>query len=246
MVDSPTTVRASVVAVAALVVVVARGGRASAHPDDYIDETFVYQTVEKHEAEVEAWTEARVARDDRVAGWYTGALEYGLTERWMADIAVQALNDPALHFGRLRLETRYRFADEGAWPVDLATSLEYEAECDRMTGELEQSLTPRLVISKDVISSVNTTLNLDLPVRLDQGGSVSFAYALGIRYPARGRFRVGAEVRHDVRARIATVFPQLWLLPSRRVALVAKLGLGIGLTDAADPWVARLSFELEL
>ena len=244
--DGRTAFRAGVVGVAALAAVFGRSRYASAHPDDYIDETFVYQTVERHEAEVESWVEAREARDDSVAGWYTAALEYGLTERWMADVAFQAVNDPALHFGRLRVETRYRFAEEGTWPVDLATSLEYEAEHDATTGELEQSVTPRLVISKDIISSVNTTLNLDLPVRIDQGGTVSFAYALGVRYPARGRFRIGAEVRHDVRARIATVFPQLWLLPSHRVGLVVKVGLGVGLTQAADPWVARLSFELEL
>jgi len=211
-----------------------------------IDETFVYQTVEPHELELEAWAEARETSDDSVTGWYTAAVEYGLTERWMADVAAQAFDDGGFHFGRLRLETRYRFADEGAWPVDLAISLEYEVERDAATGDLEQSVTPRLVIAKDVIPALNTTLNLDVPVRLDGGASATLAYAIGVRYPARARFRVGAEFRHDVRDRAATIFPQVWILPSSRVNLVAKLGLGIGLTSAADPWVVRLSFELEL
>lgn len=218
---------------------------AGAHPDDYINETFVYQTVEPHELELEQWFELRANPSGDHTGWYTSALEYGITERWMADIAAQGLDDGSVHFGRLRLETRYRFADEGTWPVDVATSLEYEVEREPMTGGLEQALTPRLVLSKDVIPSVNTTVNLDLPIRLDDG-SVSFAYAVGVRYPARARFRVGAEARHDVREHKAQLFPQVWIVPVARWPLVAKLGVSIGLTSASDPWVARIAFELEL
>src|SRR5512138_371407 len=94
---------------------------ASAHRDDYIDETFVYMTLGRGELEIEAWGEARRGQDHATVGWYTGAFEYGVTSRWMVDAAAQAVQDNGTaQFGRLRLETRVRFADEGRWPVDVA------------------------------------------------------------------------------------------------------------------------------
>jgi hypothetical protein len=98
---------------------------ARAHRDDYLDETFVYVTLGRHEFEVETWAEARRGTDHRTVGWYTGAFEYGVSSHWMVDAAAQALHKgDGFQFGRLRLESRARFAEEGRWPVDVAASTE--------------------------------------------------------------------------------------------------------------------------
>lgn len=220
--------------------------RALAHRDDYIDETFVYQTLEALEVEPELWAEVWLGRGREPLGVYTGALEFGITDRWMADAALQWVHEAGgVALGRIRLETRYRFAEEGAWPVDVATSLEYEREGAAFTGaEVEHTLTPRLVLSRDVVPKLNTTLNLDLPVRLSGEREVSFAYALGLRYPDAGFVRAGVELKHDVLERRARVMPQVWFALPAETTL--KLGLGVGLTHNEPLFTGRVALEVEL
>ena len=134
--------------------------QAWAHRDDYIDETFVYQTLGSQEREIEGWAEIHAGHDRHPRAWYTGAFEYGVTKRWTVDGAAQWVHDTAgLGLGRFRSETPYRFAEEGQGPLDFAVSLEYEAETRRATkGETEHVLTPRLVVSRDLVPAFNTTL----------------------------------------------------------------------------------------
>ncbi len=221
---------------------------ASAHPDDYIDETFVFQTVDRGDTELEGWVEVQQARTgDDPRAVYTLAAERGFTAHMMADLAAQIVHDAdGAAFGRFRAEGRLRFAEEGDWPVDLALSAEYELETTRISGEdaAEHVVTPRLVLSRDLVPRFNTTLNLDLPVRIAPDARVSFAYRVGVRYPAQAIVRVGAEFRHEVRNRVAEVFPQVWFQPRENLAI--KLGIGIGVTDAAERFTARLAVELEI
>src|SRR5262245_30410767 len=115
--------------------VLLRPGLAAAHRDDYIDETFVYMTLERHEFELEVWGEARVAPTHDTQGWYTLAFESGVTSRWTLDGAAQVIQrSGGADLGRFRSETRYRFAEEGRWPLDLAASAEYELETRSVTG----------------------------------------------------------------------------------------------------------------
>jgi hypothetical protein len=233
-------------ALATLAVLLLAPSVAQAHRDDYLDETFVYVTLGRGEFELEAWAEARRGTDHRTTGWNTGAFEYGISSHWMADGAAQVLDRAeGLQFGRLRLETRARFAEEGRWPVDVATSAEYEHETRASTGEgSEDVLTPRLVLSRDVSRDLNTTLNLDFPIRLSGEREITFAYALGIRYPAETVVRVGTELKGNPSEHTATVFPQVWFALPKELTL--KLGTGIGLTSRTDHWVARAVAEIEL
>ena len=241
---SRTTTRWGVLFLALLVVPVFPAP-ARAHRDDYIDETFVYQTLKKGEFELELWCEARSRRQGGAVGWYTMAFESGITSRWTLDGATQFLGQGGgLEFGRLRVESRYRFAREGEWPLDLATSAEYELESDAATGaETEHTLTPRLVISRDVLRELNTTLNLDLPIPLWEPRSATFAYAVGVRYPAERFLRSGLEFKGEPSRHTATLFPQVWFAFPREMTL--KVGTGIGLTGETDRFVGRVVFEAE-
>src|SRR5204863_8451698 len=133
--------------------------KAWAHRDDYIDETFVYTTLARSEFELEIWGESRGGEGRSTSRWFTGACEYGITSRWTNDGAGQWVRDhDPLHFGRLRLETRFRFSEEGRLPVDLAASAEYERERQALTADYEETLTPRIVVSRDLLTRFNTTL----------------------------------------------------------------------------------------
>jgi hypothetical protein len=221
---------------------------AVAHPDDYIDETFVFQTIDEGETELEGWVEGQQSKAGAdLRAVYTLAVEHGFTRHAMADLAAQLVHDgDGVAFGRFRAESRLRFAEEGEWPVDVALSAEYELETTRISHEdaTEQVITPRLVLSRDVVPRFNTTLNVDLPIRIAPDAGLSFAYRVGVRYPAQAIVRVGAELRHEVRDHAAEVFPQIWFQPRRDLAI--KLGIGIGLTDAAERFTARLAVELEI
>jgi hypothetical protein len=129
--------------------------------------------------------------------------------------------------------------------VDVAASAEYEHETRASTGvEREDILTPRLVLSRDISRDLNTTLNFDFPVGLSGERDVTFAYALGVRYPAETAVRVGTELKGDPSEHTATVFPQVWFaLPNE---LTLKFGTGIGLTSRTDQWVVRAVAEIEL
>jgi len=219
--------------------------RTWAHRDDYIDETFVYQTLGAGEREVELWAEVHAGQDEHPRDWYTGAFEYGITSHWTLDGAAQWVhNSDGIGFGRFRSETRYRFAEEGRNPLDLAASLEYEVETHRARGdEAEHVLTPRLVISRDIFPALNTTLNLDLPVTFSPGGGVQFRYALGVRYPAEGLLRGGAEFKQAPGNGSAVLFPQIWFALPREITF--KAGLGLGLASQDDPLVGRAVLESE-
>ena len=215
----------------------------SAHRDDYIDETFVYQTVEKGEFELEAWAEVHHPSTGSNAAWFTGAIEYGLNSRWMADMSLQWTHGEApTSLGRLRVESRYRFSEEGRKFLDTAVSAEYE-QLRLGPGLFAREWTARLILSKDIIPKLNTTLNLDFPYEVSMG-ELEFSYALGVRYPAESPFRIGSELRHFPSDHAATLFPQLWIVPREWLAI--KLGAAFGLTDQSEPWLARLALETEI
>ena len=127
--------------------------------------------------------------------------------------------------------------------MDLAASAEYERERSASTGDYEQTLTPRIVVSRDVVTRFNTTINLDFPITLPGGNDLSFAWALGARYPDEGFARYGVELKQHASEHQAVAFPQIWFALPREMTL--KLGVGIGLNPQTDPVVGRAVFEAE-
>ena len=62
------------------------------------------------------------------------------------------------HFDSSRLETRYRFFDEGMLPIDIAASGEINSNRDE-TGHQIVGIEPRLILSKQ-LGKLNMTFNL--------------------------------------------------------------------------------------
>lgn len=189
---------------------------AQAHKDDYLNETFVFQTLDRHEAELEYWFDYH-DMTGAGAGHYQHTLstEYGITDCWMADVALNFSNlreAQSYELSRWRAETRRRFGEEGSRTPDLAVSLELEGE--RGDDRWDYQITPRLVLSHDFKEQLNTTVNLFLGVGLNSGSDVAPGYNLGIRYPGEGVFRVGGEIIQIFDGRTnSLLIPQVWILP---------------------------------
>ncbi len=216
---------------------------ASAHRDDYINETFVFQTLAKGEFEPEYTLDFHKARSGPDFFLNSLAFEYGITNRWMIDGigTLQTTTGAQNNFHRSRVETRYRFGEEGDHRADLALSLEYEFENET---EKEHFLNPRIVLSKDILPQLNTTLNLFSQLRIADSFQARVGYAFAVRYPAEAFLRYGIEIQglHPGPNELLIV-PQIWL--SFPHEMTWKLGSGIYAISAGERFFFRSTFEVE-
>lgn len=232
---------------------------ALAHRDDYLNETFVFQTLAAREFEPELWLDYAPGTDDRPRFTaYALAFEYGMTEHWMVD-GFAGWIDPAgedLSLQRLRAETRVRFGEEGDRLVDVAASfeVEYEKEKELLARdssaqpevEKDLSLTSRLVLSRDLPHELNVTLNLDLTRELREGRADRWTpgFALAARYPREAFLRYGLELRQDFgEERESLLVPQVWFSFPHEATL--KLGAGIDLDGSRRQHFLRMVYEME-
>lgn len=213
---------------------------ASAHREDYIDETLVFQTLEEHALEPEYWFDV----GHRPEGDFTRhnvALEFGITDHFMIDgrATVDNADNAKTNFDSARLETRFRFTEEGDWPVDVAFSGEVNTR--RLeSGQYQYGLEPRLVLSKD-FAKMNFTLNVaeELPVNR---GAPSVELASGVRYDATKLLRFASELKYDVHERSAAIIPQVTLAFPHEITF--KVGYSKGFDRNREDFV-RFVIEVE-
>jgi len=213
----------------------------SAHRDDFINETLVYLTLSQGELEAEYWFDdgsSSEPQGDFVR--HNVAVERGVTGHWMVDGRVTAIERGTMAFDSARLESRYRFADEGTFPVDLAVSFEVNTEREP-DGSRGVGVEPRLILSRDFGETLNLTGNLAEEVPVD-GGPSAFLVAFGSRFNWTRLVRVGSEVQYNVDERSGAVIPQVWLAFPHEITL--KAGYSIGLDRAPDDF-ARIALEVE-
>jgi len=217
---------------------------ARAHKDDYIDETLVYLTLGRGETEPEYWLDYGRRTDESINFFrHNFALEYGITDHWMIDTRVTARNDLGNGFGfdSARMETRYRFFDEGTLPVDIAVSAEVNTEPEEVGGPQQLGLEPRLILSKD-FKELNLTLNL-ADEYVPRSGRTSFNCSFGVRENLSNWLRVGSELKYDFDSHEGSVIPQIWLVFPRDVTL--KFGFSAGFDQEKENF-ARVAIEMEL
>ena len=198
---------------------------AYAHREDYADETLVFLTLRRHEVEPEYWLDfGRRAGADFMR--HSVAVEYGFTDHWMVDsrISFSGAKGQSLGFESWRLETRYRFLEEGTLPVDVAVSGEVNAEHAEQEGRTWGE-EPRLILSKD-IERLNLTLNLAEEIGLNSDER-SFNPSFGIRYDPTKLLRFGAEVRYFSNRQSGAVIPQIALKLPHDVTLKFAFSYGV-------------------
>lgn len=201
-----------------------------AHREDFVGETLVFLTLERHALEPEAFIDW--SQDER---FYNAAVEYGVTDHFMVDGRVTSTGNGSIDAARV--ETRYRFGEEGTWPVDTAVS--FEANVERENGEDHYGIEPRLILSKDV-DRFNFTVNVadEIPTN---GGAPALQIAGGARFDATELLRVGSELRWDEHDHSGTVVPQVWFVLPHETTL--RLGYFAGFRGA--PHFVRFGIELE-
>jgi hypothetical protein len=181
---------------------------AFAHREDYIDETLVFATLGRGEIESQYWFDVGSEDSNRFTRHHI-ALEYGLTDHWMIDGRVSGLDEDGFHLDSSRLETRYRFFNEGTLPIDIAVSGELNTDRDEQ-GHQIVGIEPRLILSKD-FGKLNLTTNLaeEFPFTRHRP---SLELRGGWQYDATKFFRFGAELRYDTEERSVAVILQIWFV----------------------------------
>lgn len=216
---------------------------AHAHRDDYLDETIVYLTLEEAEVEAEYWFDyGRDREESNHFSRHNTAIEWGITDHWMVDgrSTIKTTSDGATTLDGGRIETRYRFSEENARPVDVALSA--EANWERSdTGSLDPGIEPRLVLSKDIGEKLNLTLNLSEEIPL-HAGPAAFLVAAGMRYNWTELVRIGSEWHQDTQDDAGSLVPQIWFALSRGVTV--KVGYSTGLENNREDF-GRVALEAE-
>lgn len=212
---------------------------ASAHRDDYLNETVVYLTLERSELEAEYWLD-RAWLPTAEFNRHNAAVEWGITDHWMADARVTAISDGGTNFDSARVESRYRFSNEGVRPVDVAVSLELNTEREP-NGSRPVGIEPRLILSRDVGQKLNFTANLSEEIPLDSG-TPAFLAALGTRFNWTDMVRVGSEFQYNFAEHTGSVIPQVWLAFGQDVTI--KVGYSVGIDREPEDF-ARVALEVE-
>jgi len=216
--------------------------------------TYEYATVPEGQTALELWhTEERQSWDATSPQRFEQILEieHGLTERWdaalyttFAQTAGDATTSEALHLQDVRLETRYRFADRGEWPVDTLVYLELSKDFGHSLYEIEG----KVVGARD-FDRVTVAANLIGEIQLGRNAAESepeLAWAAGATYELDPKVRLGAETWGNLEegATSAYVGPVLALAPPGKLWLTFTAGFG--LTDAAAAFTGRAILGIDL
>lgn len=217
------------------------GSEADAHKDDYLDETFVYETVSAGTFLPEFRIKySGPSRDSTQPGFRTYApfIEYGITDYTMIEGRL-AWGTPAGEgeFAGGFLQLRHRFGQEGVYIVDPAVVIEYDSERD--AGRLGHFFTPILILSKD-IGELNVTANLIFRQQFTPESDFEFQSAMGLRYPRHG-VRLSLEWKNlDARQRYVLSGVQFPVAD-----LSIKAGAGTGVNPESPRFLAIILLEVE-
>jgi hypothetical protein len=163
---------------------------------------YPYFTQPKGGREVEVWTSLETGNLDRFAATTliqeNVELEYGITDHW--DVSFYTIfQQPPLGSFQLTaftLETRYRLAERGQWPVDTELYFEVERPTEwRAPWEAEG----KLILQKG-FGHFFAQLNLIAEFKLHDGPLYGYFFGAdgGFGYQVTPGFRVGVEYLADL------------------------------------------------
>ena len=232
-----------------LVLIVAMTSTASADRRLFTS-TREYSTVPEGNTTINLWhTESR----DGDAEAFTGIveLEHGLTEHWDAalfTVFTQVAGDPAvaqpLLLQEMRVQSRYRFADRGEFPVDMMLLAEVakqfgdSAYAARGSGIVARSV-DKVTVALNVIAGVD--FGADVP-----DSALELGFAAGATYELHPKANLGVETFGSVddEAVAASIGPALAVAPSSNFWFTLTAGFAV--TDEAPAVSGRLILGIEL
>lgn len=216
--------------------------------------TYEYSTVPEGKTALELWsTQGRRTWDSSSPQFYEQILEveHGLTDHWdiayytvLSEVAGDAMTSEPLHLDEVKLETRYRLADRGEWPVDVLLYL----ELSKHFGESHYGIEGKVIVARD-FDKLTVAANAISEVVVGNDAAETepeLAVAVGATYEVHPKLRLGAET-WGARAEgmnVLSAGPAINVAPSGN--LWVTLTAGFGLTDAADKFSARAIVGIEL
>jgi len=218
-----------------------------AHREDYLNKTFVYQTVEPKELELEYWAQygSALTSPVRFVEWQqTGVVEFGFTGHWMIEGSTTFRRAPGgrFHYLITKVESRFRLFEEGDKILDPAFSVEYSHSNEN--GKAEHIIEPTFVLSKD-FSRLNVTLDFSLAKALNTDEKVEAGYALASRYDFHRLLRIGLEAQGEFCLNSPHyIIPQVHLLLPHNIT--PKLGVGIRHSGLGEKLFIKFIMEVGL
>jgi hypothetical protein len=222
--------------------------------------TYEYKTVPQGQTAIELWhTQTRSMWDSSDAGAGTALeqileIEHGLTDHWDAALYTVftqlASDDPMIasqpfSFHELKLETRYRFADRGEWPVDLLVYGEVAKEFGAGVYEVET----KAIFARDfdlVTAAVNLISEVEFGPDVPET-EVELGWAAGITYELHPKLNIGVETYGVVEVEesevLAAVGPAISVAPSSNLWVTVTTAFGF---DEAPAFSARMILGIEL
>jgi hypothetical protein len=209
--------------------------------------TYEYQTMPKGGLDLEIWNIQSHPDISSSAQSFTWKLEteYGITDHW--DIALYQVfsqgSATPLTYDSTSLETRYRFAERGEWPVDVLAYFEVDKFFDANDWELEW----KVILARD-IGRLTLALNLIAEDSIVDGDHFFVpGFAAGASFEIVPALKVGAEIfgerseDHNVRAWAG---PAISWAPSPK--LWVTVGADFGLTSYSDDLRATIILGISL
>ena len=203
---------------------------------------YEFQTQPQGNLELELWNDVEAPRSAFTDSTIVTRveLEYGITDRWDAALyhvfaqgGPQAEPQP-FHFDSWRLESRYRLAEKGEWPVDVMIYGELERPADfNEPFEVEE----KLILEKDFgrFALIANLVGEQHLLRADLGRT--WEVDLGARYELMPQLRAAVEfwTTHEYVGQ--DVSRNYYLGPSISVAtqrVWVQFGIGFGLDASQD------------
>jgi len=218
--------------------------------------TYEYKTVPQGHTALEFWyTEDRATWDSDTPQALEQILEieHGLTDHWDAalyTVFTQIASDvpgeaQPYQFHELKLETRYRFADRGEWPVDVLAYGELAKEFGESVYEIEA----KGIFARDF---ENLTVALNVIAEIETGKDVpetelELGWATGVSYELNPKFSLGVETYGTFEPEEGEVLPAIGpviaVAPSSNLWATFTAGFGF---DEAPAFSARFILGVEL
>jgi hypothetical protein len=220
--------------------------------------TYEYSTVPEGRTAVELWhSQTRATSESTSPQLYQGILEleHGLTDHWdmafytvLEQIAAGPMSSESLHLAEAKLETRYRLADRGEWPVDTMLYLELAKEFGESLYEVEGK-----VIGARDFDDLTVAANAIVEIKVGKDAMETepeVGWAVGATYQAHPKVRVGAESWGMVEEGevYASVGPAVSLSPSSNFWTAITVGFGLAEADGINQgfFSARAIMGIEL
>jgi hypothetical protein len=248
--------------VAGLMIVMISARSASADRHSFAN-TYEYATLPEGDVELEFYNTQQSTTFDTASPtsfeWKVEA-EYGITDHWSISLYQVFSGSEGgsaaepLHYDATSVETRYRLAQRGEWPVDVMLY----GELEKPFGLAGVTSEAKLILARD-FGKVTVAANLILEVEASEKVSgvdttVEYEaepeYAVGATYELDPRWKIGAESWGQLEAFEGEAGYQAWAGPALSWAPSPKVWItstaGFGLTKNGDDFNFRLLLGLSL